>query len=795
MPETETIRDWSLPALLAAAQLAWLWAYGPWRDGDLPGAVATVAVGCALAVETAALGWRRRTPVRSLAGSVGALAVGLVAWEDGYFALGSLVSLYSVAVRCPLPVTLRAVAAVIGAEWLLAFAMAGLRTAPLAEWAVAALVYVLCAGLGEARRQWRARRLTAARRLAGAEESRRRAGENERHRLARELHDVSAHHLTSVVVTVDAAGRLGGTRPEPAAEALEFAERTGLETQASLRRLVGLMREPEPREAESMTGRIQELVAGFGRLGRPIATELPPDLTGPVGEAVHGIVREALTNAIRYAPGAAVRVAVVRDEGRLLLTVTNGPSGTRAPHAAGGLGSGHGIAGMRQRAAAVGGELSTGATADGGWRVEAALPDTLTPRAPEGWRRDVLQEQLLVDPALAFTAAVLPVFFLLIGAEDWSRQTRHAAIPGLVLVSALFALHALPLVWRRRAPRAALAGVLASSSLWPAAIALAPVSPRLSPYFAVGLIAECLAVYALGAYGHSAARTWPWVLAAGTVSTCALVATAAADGELTGGGPFWVMVAVLVVPLSILSCAGFVLLWGVGLMVRRHRLRVLARDDFALAGSAWQAVQSAGAERHLLATRLSDAVLRHTAHLVELARAGRLDDVAAEARAALAAMRELLHSLDEPAEPGVAPPPTATDLEALCESLRSAGRQVVLRGLPKTAAGMGPAVTRSVYGIVETALGAGDRDRARIRLHRRRDTLHLTISGVRLAVVGPVAERLKAQVTADEGRLALEPAGTVRVSLPLASAPSPLPRGADGVRSPSGWEGVRPPEH
>ncbi|WP_340378085.1 histidine kinase [Streptomyces sp. SS7] len=647
MAETETVRRWLLPALLAVAQLAWLVIAGPWRGGDLRAEVAAGAVGCALVVETAALGRRRQAPVSALAWSVGAMAVGLAAWQDGYLALGAPVSLYSVAVRCPLPVTLRAVAAVVGAEWLLSFARAGFRTVPAAEWAVAALLYVLCAGLGEARRKWRARRLTAARRLAGAEEGRRHAAANERQRLARELHDVSAHHLTSVVVTVDTALRLGGTRPELTAEALEFAERTGRETKASLQRLVGLMRDPEPREAPSLTGPVQQLVAGFGRLGRPVATELPPDLTGPAGEAVHGIVREALTNAVRYAPGAAVRVVVRRDAGRLLLSVTNGPSAARAARPAGITGSGLGVKGMRQRAAALGGELDAGPTAEGGWRVEAVLPDTGGAPSAEGWRRDVLREQQLADPALAFTAALLPVLFVLVGAEDWSRAARHAAVPSIALVAALFALHGLPLVWRRRAPRAALTGVLATSLLWPLATALAPLS-ALSAYFAGGLIAECLAVNALGAYSHRGTRTLPWVLTTGTVSTGALLATAAADGDVPAGGFSWVTGAVLVVPLSLVACAGFALLWGGGLLVRRRRLRVLARDDFALASSAWQADRSAGAERELLAQRLSDAVLHRTERLVELARAGRPDEVAAEARSTLAAMRELLHGLDRP---------------------------------------------------------------------------------------------------------------------------------------------------
>jgi hypothetical protein len=82
-------------------------------------------------------------------------------------------------------------------------------------------------------------------------------------------------------------------------------------------------------------------------------------------------------------------------------------------------------------------------------------------------------------------------------------------------------------------------------------------------------------------------------------------------------------------------------------------------------------------------------------------------------------------------------------------------------------------VTLTVYRMVEAALGAGDRGPVRVRLRRRRRGLHLTISGVRLAATGPVAERLRAQATAGEGRITFEQAGTVRALLPLPTGPSP----------------------
>ncbi|MDX3575185.1 sensor histidine kinase, partial [Streptomyces sp. ID05-47C] len=339
----ETIRNWLLPALLAAGQLIWLWTGAEAAGEEVPGSARLAAVLVALAVETVALGHRRQAPVRALAWTLGTLVFGQVAGDENYFGLGTLVSLYSVAARRPVPVTLRAVAAVVGVEWLMSLVRLGPRPTLATEWALGALVYVACAGLGEVRRQWVRGRSAAARRLAGAEETRRRAAETERRRLARELHDVSAHHLTSVVITADAAGRLGGTRPELTAEALAFAERTGVETLTTLRRLVGLMRDTDGADARPMTARIEELLAGFGRLGPPIEADLPDDLAGPAAEAVHGIVREALTNALRYAPGCAAHVEVRRADGVLELTVDNAPPRGTVTSGAGGLGSGRGL--------------------------------------------------------------------------------------------------------------------------------------------------------------------------------------------------------------------------------------------------------------------------------------------------------------------------------------------------------------------------------------------------------------------------------------------------------------------
>jgi signal transduction histidine kinase len=775
----ETIRNWLLPLLLAAGQGILLW-LGVGLDGT-PGAPALIGALCALALETAALGHRRTAPVRALACALVAGVLGGLAAPDGYLGFGPLIALYSVAVRCPVPVTVRAVAGAVGVEWMAAALQEGAGTALLAEMAVSLAGYLLCAGLGEARRQWLAGRLSAARRLAGAEHARRLAGDHERRRLARELHDVSAHHLTSVVVSVDAARRLRDSRPDLAAEALSFAERTGTETLTGLQRLVGLLRDADGPDPRPMSARIEELVAGFGRLGPPVTAQLPGDLAGPAAEAVHGIVREALTNTLRYAPGATARVLVRRADGRLELTVENAPP-RFAPQGAGGLGAGRGLSGMRERAASVGGELTAGPTREGGWRVRATLPDGAeAPQCPEhAWRRDLLREQRFADPAVASAAMILPVTCALAVSEDWPAAARHTNLPGLLVVCGLLVLHALPLLWRRRAPWTVFLAAMGTAWLGPVAVVALRLPSEVAQCLVGGALVEVLAVYAVAAFGQGPGRTWPAPAAATLGVACVVTALACADGSVAGEPTGPADAVLLPFVLFLVLSPPLTAVWGAGLVLRRRRLRALAHDDFAFATSMWQADRAAEAERRRLAAALRDAVLAHTRALVGAARRGELEEVAGTARAALAAMREMLHSLggDEGGDEGqgrpLPPSPSAADLDALCRALCSTGRDVRLRGLPEAVRELAPSVQVSVYRIVEAALGAGDPGPARVTLRRRRGTLRITVTGVRLAVAGPVAERLRVQVAAGEGRIVCEPAGTLRVSLPVGDVPAPV---------------------
>ncbi|MEU1130763.1 histidine kinase, partial [Streptomyces sp. NPDC005900] len=329
----EGIRNWLLPVLLAVQQLAY-WPGRVLRDGGHVGGAQLVGASAAAVAITVALALRRRRPLAAALAVEAVLAAGSLLPEDATLLheVGALVALYSVMVRCA-PRT--AVAA--GAALTVSASVRGAVRLDSAveiggEVLVNCAVLLAVAGLGRSRRHWLAGREAAARELARAEAERGRAATTERQRLARELHDVGAHHLTSVVVTAETALRLADRRPELTPQALGFAADSGRETLTALDRLVAMMRTSAADEESGIEERVGELAAGFARLGLRPAVDVAPDLaalTGPVAEAAFGIVREALTNALRYAPGAAVRVRirVLERDGAVELTVIDdGPA-------------------------------------------------------------------------------------------------------------------------------------------------------------------------------------------------------------------------------------------------------------------------------------------------------------------------------------------------------------------------------------------------------------------------------------------------------------------------------------
>jgi signal transduction histidine kinase len=203
----------------------------------------------------------------------------------------------------------------------------------------------------------------------------------ERARIARELHDVVAHHISMVAVQAETA-RL--TTPGlPAAGAQRFAEigdtaRAGL---TEMRRLLGVLREDAEdvgatvadRHPQPGLSQLAELIDAAREVSGTTARLI---VSGPVADfgpgaelAAYRIVQEALTNARRHAPGAAVDVELRYDDNELHLRIRDNGPGPKQPPS-----GGHGLLGMRERALAVGGTLRTGADAGGGFFVEADLP-------------------------------------------------------------------------------------------------------------------------------------------------------------------------------------------------------------------------------------------------------------------------------------------------------------------------------------------------------------------------------------------------------------------------------------
>ncbi|MFI1762859.1 sensor histidine kinase [Streptomyces sp. NPDC020800] len=210
------------------------------------------------------------------------------------------------------------------------------------------------------------------------EEARRRVAE-ERLRIARDLHDVVAHHIALVNVQAGVAAHVMDKRPDQAKEALAHVREASRSALGELRATVGLLRQsddPEaPTEPAPGLSRLDELVGTFRNAGLPVQvarTDHGTELPAAVDLAAYRIIQEALTNAQKHAgPDAKAEVSVVRVGPHIEVTVLDDGGGAGGEPGAGG---GHGLLGMRERVTALGGTLTTGPRYGGGFRVHAILP-------------------------------------------------------------------------------------------------------------------------------------------------------------------------------------------------------------------------------------------------------------------------------------------------------------------------------------------------------------------------------------------------------------------------------------
>ncbi|MFC5906336.1 sensor histidine kinase [Streptacidiphilus monticola] len=202
----------------------------------------------------------------------------------------------------------------------------------------------------------------------------------ERTRIARELHDVVAHHMSLIAVQADSAPyRITGL---PTAAEQEFAAigTAARESLTEMRRLLGVLRSDDAaveRSPQPGVARLPQLVEATGRAGVPAELSLDPELPAlpdALDLSVYRIVQEALSNVIRHAPGAQTWVSLAAEEDELRVTVVNAASPKPLADPVEHHGTGQGLVGMRERVTVLGGQLTTGPLADGGYRVAAVLP-------------------------------------------------------------------------------------------------------------------------------------------------------------------------------------------------------------------------------------------------------------------------------------------------------------------------------------------------------------------------------------------------------------------------------------
>ncbi|MFD2092738.1 sensor histidine kinase [Blastococcus deserti] len=224
-----------------------------------------------------------------------------------------------------------------------------------------------------------AERRLAAEQLRAVEERARRseAAAAERRRIARECHDVIGHGITLMLLYTEAAQARLGDREQAAAEALDVAAAAGRTALADVRQVLDVLRAGD--DVDPGAGGLDEVaelverVRGAGANVDWHAIDLPADLPATVSTTAYRVVQEALTNALRHAPGAPVQVSLCRDRDALRVQVVDAGS-TAATNGSTGS-SGFGLAGLQERVGLLGGQLAAGPLGDRpGWQVTASLP-------------------------------------------------------------------------------------------------------------------------------------------------------------------------------------------------------------------------------------------------------------------------------------------------------------------------------------------------------------------------------------------------------------------------------------
>jgi signal transduction histidine kinase len=345
----------------------------------------TYALGIALALLAGLpLAWRRRWPLGVLAVVEVALLGHLVfiAANPRATVLALAAAMYTVGAEEPRGRSLPAAFAVaaVNALTYLALFVTGQSDAPANLFVLTVLVagsWALGDNIGTRRAYLASLEDRASRAEREQQERARHAVLDERSRIARELHDVVAHHVSAIAVQAGAAEEIAERDPRRAREVLGTIQATSRQALAEMRALVGVLRdEPDDELApQPSLAQLDRLVAQIRAAGLPVAVRVEGSRR-PLPEALDlsafRLVQEALTNTLRHAEATRAEVVVRYGDDTLEVTVTDDGSGGGAGTTA--AGAGRGLVGMRERVALFHGQLDVGRAAAGGFRVHASLP-------------------------------------------------------------------------------------------------------------------------------------------------------------------------------------------------------------------------------------------------------------------------------------------------------------------------------------------------------------------------------------------------------------------------------------
>jgi signal transduction histidine kinase len=354
----------------------------PFRSDLHPLGIAVLLV----AAQSVPLVSRRAHPVATLA-IVGSarVAYDLAGFHHAPFPLGAAIAVYTVADLCSPRVRARLAAVLVVAILVSQFGSPHDQPYDLT---VAVLIFVAAWAAGVASRTRRAYLAEVEQRARDAEaeldRQAARAAGAERTRIARELHDVVAHHVSLMAVQAEAAGALLPERPAQAAGSIDVIGATARETLTELRHLLGVLRRSDepldvaPTASLAQLGPLLDRVSETGLDAELTVNGTARRLPDAVDVTAYRIVQEAVTNVVRHTAASRARVTVTYGDSHVEVTVLDdGSSRLGGPPRSGDGGlpsSGFGLAGIAERVASCGGNLRLGPTPDGGFCVSARLP-------------------------------------------------------------------------------------------------------------------------------------------------------------------------------------------------------------------------------------------------------------------------------------------------------------------------------------------------------------------------------------------------------------------------------------